>query len=165
MPSSEEEQLVVEVTFKIDKDADGFPKSRDSEALLCKPLDAECSTCIVQSVPFYLRTVAYGDIISTQEDQSGALQFGKIVKRGGYSIYRVLLYDISQKDALISRLLDLGALLEQDGSLIALAVLPDANSSAIVDFILEGKQAGFWGAQDGYVFGGGQSTPGTGDAG
>gem|GEM_PF-5500635 len=59
------ENLVVEVVFQIEKDAEGYPKSRNFEALLCKPLDAECSLCVVNSVPFYLRNVAYGDTIET----------------------------------------------------------------------------------------------------
>lgn len=149
--SSSPETLVVEVRFEIEKDAEGYPKSRDAEALLCKPLDPECLQCVVASVPFYLRNVAYGDTVSTEENQTGCLQFKEVVARGGYSIYRILLHDATKKDELISKLLDLDALLEQDGDLIAIAVPPTANPDAIVDCILKGKRAGFWGAQDGYV--------------
>ena len=150
--SSPRESLVVEVRFEIEKDAEGYPKSRDSEALLCKPLDPECTRCVVASVPFYIRNVAYGDTVSTADNPSGYLQFGAIVKRGGYSVYRILLHDSTKKDALISKLLDFDVLLEQEGNLIAFAVPPAADSDAIVDYILEGKRKGFWGAQDGYVF-------------
>jgi hypothetical protein len=149
---SAQEDLVVEVKFKIEKDAEGYPKSRDCEALLCKPLDPECSVCVVASVPFYLRNVAYGDTISTRDSPSGYLKFGEVVKRGGHSVYRILLHDVTRKDELISRLLDMDVLLEQDGNLIAIAVPPQADSEAIVEYILEGKRKGYWGAQDGYVF-------------
>ncbi len=150
--SSAQETLVVEVTFQIERDAKGYPKSRDSEALLCKPLNAECTRCVIASVPFYLRNVAYGDTISTEQDPSGSLHFKEIVKRGGYSVYRILLHDIAKRDQVIAELLDFDVVLERDGNLIAFAVPPTANSDAIVDYVLAGKQKCFWGAQDGYVF-------------
>ena len=151
MMSSSPEALVVEVRFEIEKDAEGYPKSRDAEALLCKPLDTECSLCVVASVPLYIRKVAYGDTISTEENPTGCLQFRDVVARGGYSVYRILLHDATKKDELISRLLDLDVLLEQDGDLIAIAVPPTADTDAIVEYILDGKRAGLWGAQDGHV--------------
>jgi len=48
--------------------------------------------------------------------------------------------------------LDLDVLLGQDGNLIAIAVPPSADTDAIVDYILDGKRSGFWGAPDGFVF-------------
>jgi hypothetical protein len=101
---------VVEVWFPIEKDADGYPKSRDSEALLCKPLDPECTLCDVASVPFYLRNVAYGDTISTK-DNGGCLEFRAIVKRGGFSVYRILLHDSTRKDEWIRKFLEFDVLL------------------------------------------------------
>jgi hypothetical protein len=151
MMISSQENLVVEVRFEIEKDSAGYPKSRDAEMLQCKPLNPECSTCVVSSVPFYLRNVAYGDTISTVDGPSGSLNFGDIVKRGGYSVYRILLHDPSRQDELISKLLNLQMLLERDGNLIAIAVPPMADSDAIVDHLLEGKRAGIWGLQDGYI--------------
>jgi len=148
---SSDDDLVVEVRFEIQKDADGYPASRVAEALLCKPLDAECSRCIVVSVPFYLRDVAYGDTISTIERPPNCLRFNDIVTRGGYSVYRVFLHDLSKRDELVSRLLELDALLEQDGELIAVAVPSTANRDAIVEYLIEGNRADYWGAQDGYV--------------
>lgn len=151
MMSSSQESLVVEVRFEIEKDAEGYPTSRDAEALLCKPLDPECLQCVVASVPFYLRNVAYGDTIRTQEDQSGRLRFKSVVARGGYSVYRMLLHDPTKKAEAVGKLLDLGVLLEQDGDLIAIAVPPIADTDSIVEYILAGKRAGFWGAQDGFL--------------
>lgn len=145
------ENLVVEVVFQIDKDAEGYPKSRDFEALLCKPLNAECSLCVINSVPFYLRNVAYGDTIRTKDDATNSLSFERVVRRGGYSVYRVLLHDAAKKHDLINRLVEFDVLVEQDGNLIAFAVPPTADSEAIVDYVLEGKRKGYWGAQDGYV--------------
>lgn len=145
------ERLVVEVRFEIEKDVDGYPKSRDAEALLCEPLDPECSRCVVVSVPFYLRNIAYGDTISAEENRTGGLNFKEVLARGGYSIYRILIHNLSKKDELMAKLLGLDALVEQDGNLIAVAVPPTAKLDVIVDYILTGKKAGWWGAQDGYI--------------
>ncbi len=81
MSNLEEYNYVVEARFEIEKDADGYPKSRNAEALLCKPLDPECSLCIVTSVPSYLRNIAYGDTIRTKPDSGDSLEFGQVVKR------------------------------------------------------------------------------------
>jgi hypothetical protein len=145
------EQLVVEVNFPIEKDAEGYPRSRDAEALLCKPLTPECSICEVASVPFYPRNVAYGDTISTSEDQNGNLQFKSILKRGGYSVYRVLLRDPAKGDQLVERLLNFDIVLERDRDLIALAVPPTVDAGPIVGYLLEGKEKGYWGVQDGFI--------------
>lgn len=152
MPESAKENLMVEVRFPIEKDAQGYPTSRDFECLLCKPSDPECSKCVIASVPFYLRNVAYGDIISTKDDPSGLLDFAEVTERGGYSIYRLFLHDVSKKDEAIRKLLDLDTLIEQDGKLIAIAVSSTADVDRVVEYILMGKEKGFWGAQDGYVY-------------
>lgn len=149
--SSSKEDLTVEVRFEIEKDADGYPKSRDAEALLCKPLNPECSTCVVQSVPFYLRDVAYGDTIRAIENVAGILEFSEIVNRGGYSVYRIFLHDLAQKEQAVNTLVKLGGLVEHDGKLIAIAA-PASADSAVLNYILAGKREGLWGAQDGYLF-------------
>lgn len=149
--SSSKEDLTVEVTFGIEKDAAGYPKSRDSEALLCKPLNPECSICVVQSVPFYLRNVAYGDTIRVVENPAGFLEFREIVNRGGYNVYRIFLHDLTEKEQVVNALLRLGGLVECDGSLVAIAI-PASADSVILDYILAGKREGLWGAQDGYLF-------------
>jgi Domain of unknown function (DUF4265) len=103
------------------------------------------------AVPFFLSNVAYGDTISTTTDRLGNLQFGSVLKRGGYSVYRVLVHDQYEGDAPISKFLDLDALVERNGNLIAIAVPPTKGADAVVDLILEGKRKGIWGAQDGYI--------------
>jgi hypothetical protein len=43
-------------------------------------------------------------------------------------------------------------LLEQEGNLIAFAVSPAIKSDTILKYVRDGKEKGFWGGQDGYVF-------------
>lgn len=152
MNSMRRENLVVEVRFEIEKDSDGYPKFKDAEVLQCKPLNAECSLCIVENVPFYLRNIAYGDTIRTADHPSGCLEFAAVVKRGGYSVYRIILHNPSKEAELIERLLSFGVLLEREGKLIAIAVPAKADADAVVDYLLEGKSQGHLGLQDGYIF-------------
>jgi hypothetical protein len=72
--------------------------------------------------------------------------------RGGYSVYRVVLHDSTIKTQTVDRLMDLGALVEHDGNLIAMAVPNGTDLDVIVDYILGRKAKCVWGAQDGYVF-------------
>ena len=150
--TSNESGLVVEVRFEIKKDWEGYPKSRDAEALLCKPLDPECSVCLVASIPFYLDNVAYGDTISTRNGPSGRLDFKKVIQHGGYSNYRILLHVSAKKAEVVAKLLEFGTLVEHEGDLIAAAVPPTADLDRIVDYILVGKARDWWGAQDGFIF-------------
>ena len=153
MPKTQDQAATVEVWFQIEKDAEGYPRTRDSEGLLCRPLNPECSECEVGSVPFYLRNIAYGDLITTKTNPAGYREFEKVIKRGGFSIYRLLLHDSSRKAEWVAAFLEFDVLLEHDEDLIAIAVPPDADSEGLVTYILDGKSRGWWGAQDGYIFG------------
>lgn len=113
--SSSEEEIRLEVVFEIEKDANGFPKYRDYELLLCKPLDADCTQCVIASVPFYLNIVTFGDTISTRETPEGNLEFVEVVQRSGYSICRIYLHDQSKRDEFIAKMLSLDSLIEQNG--------------------------------------------------
>ena len=75
-----------------------------------------------------------------------------MTERGGYSIYRLFLHDVGKKEEAIRKLLDLDTLIEQDGKLIAIAVSSTGEVDRVVEYILMGKEKGFWGAQDGYVY-------------
>lgn len=152
-PETQDQHARVEIWFQIEKDAEGYPRTRDSEGLLCRPLNPECSECEVSSVPLYLRNVAYGDLITTKRNPAGYLEFEKVIKRGGYSIYRLFLHDSDRKAEWIAALLEFDVLMEQDRHLIAIAVPPDVDSESLITYMLDGKSRGWWGAQDGYIFG------------
>lgn len=151
--SANETHYLVEVWFEIEKDAEGYPKSRDFEALLCQPIVPGSSTCVVKSVPFYLRNVAYGDTIRIEDGPDNkTLSFHSVVNRGGYSVYRVYLHDPARRDELVAKLLPMGALIEQEKKLIAIAVPPGNKFDETVDYICAGKDNDWWGAQDGFIF-------------
>jgi hypothetical protein len=143
--------MIAEVWFSIQKDADGYPKSRDSEGLRCELDDDRSETAEIKSVPFYLKEVAYGDTIRIKKNPAGYREFDSVLQRGGCSVYRLLVHDLSRLAEVQERLLNFGVFLERDDALIAIAAPADVDSDALVDYILEGKRAGLWGSQDGYI--------------
>lgn len=143
--------MIAEVWFSIEKDKDGYPKSRDSEGLRCELLNDESKTAEILSVPFYLKEVAYGDTIRIKKNPAGYREFDGILRRSGSSVYRLLLHDLSRLNEVQEKLLDFRVILERDDALIAIAAPPDVDLDALVEYIIEGKQSGIWGSQDGYV--------------
>ena len=141
---------LVKVRFKIKKDADGFPETRDWEDLNCVQ---NGSVCEVRSIPFYLRDVAYGDKVRVRNEEDGNLEVDSFQSRGGYSVFRLWLRDEKENRLkVVKELVDLGLLVEWDGRLIALAVPPTRNLDEVISYIMAGKASGRWGAQDGFVF-------------
>ena len=143
--------MIVEVWFPIEKDEDGYPKSRDSEGLRCEVDNDHSETAEIMSVLFYLKNVAYGDTIRIKRNAAGYREFNGVLQRSGCSVYRLLLHDASHLAKVQQRLLDFNVFLERDDALIAIAAPTDVDSDALVDYILEGKRSGLWGSQDGYI--------------
>lgn len=144
MPDAEN----LEVWFRIPKDADGYPKTREWEGLLCVKQEEGYR---IASVPFYVNEVAYGDIVCASPAPEGFLRYERVVERGGYSVYRLLLADDREADAVVDELVEMDCLVERDGRFVALAVSSGDRQDRVVDFIISGKSSGRWGAQDGYI--------------
>ena len=53
----------VQIRFPIEKDADGYPESRNCEDLLAWPIVENESYFCVESIPFFVRGLSRGDII------------------------------------------------------------------------------------------------------
>lgn len=147
----DEASMIAEVWFPIKKDSDGYPKSRDSEGLRCEITDERSEVAEIQSVPFYLKEVAYGDIIRIKRNSAGYREFDRVERRSGCSVYRLFLHDMDRLNEVQDKLLDFGVYLERDDQLIAIAAPPDVDLDALVDYIIEGKRSGLWGSQDGYI--------------
>src|SRR5438094_6934749 len=87
----------VEIWCPVEKDRDGYPKSKNWEQLLARPLRAKEDCFQVESIPFFLKNVSCGDIIRAKtvlnrEIQEGEIfQFEEVLDRGGHNTYRLLL--------------------------------------------------------------------------
>ena len=87
----------VEIWFRIEKDKDGYPESKKWEQLLARPVLERDDYFEIESIPFYLKNVSRGDLVSakaTQNDEiqaQEAFEFDSVVARGGHNTYRLLL--------------------------------------------------------------------------
>ncbi|HKS96898.1 MAG TPA: DUF4265 domain-containing protein [Terriglobia bacterium] len=142
---------LIEVWFRVHKDADRFPEHRDWEGLKCSPQGGNVYE--VRSVPFYLKEVAYGDRIVADKNEKGWLEFKSIASRGGYSVFRLWLRREDESPlVVVKELVDLGFLVEFERRLIAFAVPPEKNLDEVDSYICGGVECDRWGEQDGFVF-------------
>lgn len=147
----------VEVWFKIEKDADGYPESKGWEVLFAEKRE---SGYVIKSVPFYLKNVSVGDTIEASEEEF--LAFRKVVARAGHNTYRLLLSKDSQAkaDDIANELTGLGLSVEKEiGMLLAIDVPQVVDQRDIEAFLVTGKEEGRWEVQDGCL-NGFRETPG-----
>ena len=110
----------VEVWFKIEKDADGYPESKSWEGLWAKQRNGVYT---LKSVPFYLKNVSIGDEVEAAEGEF--LEFQKVVARAGHNTYRLLLSEShrSKLREIVKELEELGLTVETEiGMLLAIDV-------------------------------------------
>lgn len=77
-----------EVWFAIEKDADGYPTTRDWEGLRAVKRGRHYE---IRSAPFYAKGIAYGDVVKAENSAEGFLKFQEVIQRGGFSIFRLYL--------------------------------------------------------------------------
>lgn len=76
---------LVEVWFRIEKDKDGYPKSKDWEQLLAKPVLERDDHFQIESIPFYLKNVSRGDVVKAKIRENLELQEGEVFEFEGVS--------------------------------------------------------------------------------
>jgi hypothetical protein len=154
------DQWSVEIWFRIEKDDDGYPRSKNWEQLLAWPvLEGDDLFCI-ESIPFFLKSVSRGDIVRAkivrhEEVQEGAFfEFGSVVDRGAHNTYRILLHQKHAKDPKFTEeeLCKRGLAVEtQHEDFLALDVPPSVDQEAIDNYLIAESKSGRWGLQDGYL--------------
>src|SRR4029079_14520862 len=78
----------------MDRDADGYPPV-EVESMWANP---RAGGYELESIPFYAKGVALGDVVSAEVDRAGALVYTKVLERGAHSAYRVYLLDPAPDD-------------------------------------------------------------------
>ena len=143
----------VEIWFRIEKDQDGYPASKESEALLATPHENDFR---IESIPIYLKNVSRGDIVRAKLAQGGEIfEFDGVAKRGGHNTYRLLLKDKAERtlEATIGELRAKGLYVEQErGGLLAVDAPPDIDQGAADRYLTEQSDEGRWEMQDGFLF-------------
>jgi Domain of unknown function (DUF4265) len=150
----------VEIWFRIQKDKDGYPESKEWEQLLARPVIERDDYFRIESIPFYLKNVSRGDIVAAKAPESSDIQdekgfeFGSVVDRGGHNTYRLLLRKKRPDDPEFteSELLDKGLGVETEyGDFFAIDVPPSVDQPAIDDYLVAESKSGRWEMQDGYL--------------
>jgi hypothetical protein len=146
-PHSDE---LVEVWFRIDKDADGYPETRSWEGILARRTE---EGYVLDSVPFYLKNVSRGDTVAAV--QADFLSFNEVVSRGGHNTYRLLLVDApdSEMRQVVSDLEKLGLTVErnENGILLAVDVPPSVDQEKVDAYLIEQVELGRWQVQDAFL--------------
>ena len=140
---------LVEVWFKIEKDADGYPETKSWEGMLAHP---EGSQFRLISVPFYLKNVSRGDLVAASNGEF--LEFSEVVSRGGHNTYRLLIKKLQTGDpsSTISELVKRGLAVEEEhGLFLAVDVPPSVDQIAVDAYLVEETKAGRWEMQDGFL--------------
>lgn len=152
----------VEIWFRIEKDEEGYPQSKNWEQLLAWPM-LESDRCFsIESIPFFVKGISRGDIINVKVSENSDVQEGEffefesIVQRGGHNTYRLLLREKHPEDPERTKkeLLAKGLAVEiEDDDFFAVDVPPTVNQKEVDDFLIYESQIGRWGLEDGFVQG------------
>ena len=150
----------VEVWFRIEKDNDGYPESKEWEQLLARPLLERDDYFQIESIPFYLKDISLGDVVKARTTQNSEIEqaeifeFDGVVDRGGHNTYRLLLRRKHPDDPEFTEREFLGkglAVEVQHGDFFAIDVPPSLDQRAIDNYLAGEAESGRWEMQDGYL--------------
>ena len=154
------DEYMVEIWFRIQKDDDGYPRSKDWEQLLAKPVLERDDHFQIESIPFYLKELSRGDIVEAKVTQNREIgegeqfEFVSVIQRGGHNTYRLLLKEKRPEDPEFTQneLLKKGLAVEiEDDDFFAVDVPPWLDQEEIDQYLIKEKKRGRWGLQDGYL--------------
>jgi uncharacterized protein DUF4265 len=140
----------VEVWVRIQKDADGYPESQDWEDLWASPLGA--GRVRIESIPFFAKGVAQGDIFTTSLSDQGITTLDNIVERGGHSTFRIWLDEecVATPDKIMQDLKAIGARTELTLERLIAVDVPAVCEPTVWEYLKGGEDRGNWGLQVGY---------------
>jgi hypothetical protein len=150
----------VEIWFRIEKDSSGYPRSKEWEQLLARPLMAGDDCFLIESIPFFLKNISRGDVIRAKVlarsdvGEGEAFHFDRVLDRGGHNTYRLLLRTRHPDDPgyTTSELIRKGLAVEEEhGDFLAVDVPPTVDQRAVDEYLIAEKNSGRWELQDGYL--------------
>jgi len=138
MSSSEENS--VRITFRLDRDEDGYPPS-DWERLWATRLPD--GSYEIDNLPFYVRDISLGDRVSAKYI-SGELHFEKLLIPSRNSIVRVLVKRTDQVEFFRAALRAMGVESEVSDlpRMFAALLPPDINVHKVLEFLDERADSG-----------------------
>jgi hypothetical protein len=130
------------ISFELEQDADGYPPDR-WESLWAS--EEGPGLYRVDNIPFYAKGISSGDVV-TALPNDGRLQFERVVRPSGNSVFRLYVSDVSDMQATRDNFRDLGCESELHSNPKFVAVeVPSAVTADPVDELLEaGAKSGRW---------------------
>jgi len=106
----------------------------------------------VDNVPFYIRGISFGDIISTGVI-AGELRFKELIHPSGHSTVRVFVGQQEDMEKIRQSLRDLGCSIEGvTPHLIAVDIPPAVRFDAVVAILTEGEKTGLWEYEEAAIY-------------
>jgi hypothetical protein len=141
----------VEVWVRIEKDAEGYPKSQDWEDLWAWPLDE--GTVRVASAPFFAKGVAAGDVFTIVQTAEGFTMLDSVVERSGHSTFRIWVDEAcgTPVDQIRRDLERAGAKTELTLDRLIAVDVPRRDEPTVWEYLKTGEQRGDWGIQVGHA--------------
>lgn len=146
------------VHFKVIPDQDGYPPF-NSENLWCMRIDERRFR--VDNIPFFVKGVSYGDVVSVAEDENGNLNFVEVIEERGHSTFRVIINDeLDDQQPPEIRIRELAAELEELGcatsispppELLAIDIPPTVSITKVQEMLSDGEARDLWSYEEGTV--------------
>lgn len=103
----------------------------------------------IDNIPFFAKNIAYGDIVSVEEDD-GELYFDGLITPSGHSVVRLVITDEQEVDKVGQELIALGC--DWEGShiknLISVDIPKEIDYNKIKQFLDKGRQQDKWDYQE-----------------
>ncbi len=105
---------------------------------------------MIDNIPFFTREAAFGDIVSTTEEEDGMLRFRAVVQRSGNSLIRVMYREGTDPVDLCKALMALGCTVEhaERYGLLSVNVPPETRLSVVQVFLARGAEEEKWGYEE-----------------
>jgi len=102
----------------------------------------------IESIPFFIYGISFGDVVTATPDNEGRLQFSEVVQPSGHKTLRArsddFITNATLRKKIISHLKKLGSDVEVLRSrLLAIDVPSDGNLEAVTDFLTNGAKVGW----------------------
>ena len=137
------------ITFELQRDEDGYPPDK-WESLWA--YETELGLYCVDNIPFYVRGISSGDVVSAEED-CGQLLFKKLVRPSTNSVFRLYLSDASDMQAARDQFRGLGCETELSNlpRLVAVEIPDEVDFEPVGSLFQQGAAGGRWEYEEGVL--------------
>ena len=134
------ERKLVKLYFQLSEDENGYPPDRVETLWAEQTGPAEYK---VDNIPFYVRGISSGDIVSADRDDDGQLNFREILQKSGNSVFRLYIFDEEEIISLRQTIREMGYESEQSNvpNLIAVEIPENKSIKPFIDLIVEQAEA------------------------